>query len=152
MHERQLRRLRRAKPHCSQIDHATVKGLAPKIARWRCNRRKPDIVVEPQTASAVQHYSMDRRTSMVPGITERERLAADVRRLEWLAEARLRPPLVVHSSHRSRGKKPSRPSLSPSLGLPRHGLALALLLMRRVRLLEPRMAGAGASTIKVSGR
>jgi hypothetical protein len=27
-------------------------------------------------------------SSMVPGMTERERLAADVRRLDWLAEAR----------------------------------------------------------------
>jgi hypothetical protein len=86
---------------------------------------------------------------MVPGITERERLAADVRRLEWLAEARLGPTRVDHSSPRSRGDRPSRPS--PALGLTRHGLALALQLMRRVRLLEPRIARAGVSTIDISG-
>ena len=31
---------------------------------------------------------------MVPGMTERERLAADLRRLEWLADAQLGPTRV----------------------------------------------------------
>lgn len=72
---------------------------------------------------------------MVPGMTERERLAADVRRLEWLADATLGPTLtavrptapMTTSAHRSQ----------LSVRLVRHGLAMARVMGRRMRLIQP---------------
>lgn len=72
---------------------------------------------------------------MVPGMTERERLAADVRRLEWLADARLGPGRC------SRPSRPAIPSGSRStvpLGVCRRGFALAHGLDRRIRTVRPR--------------
>lgn len=64
---------------------------------------------------------------MVPGMTERERLAADTRRLEWLADARFGPPTFA---------APAKPNRAISLlALVRLGLAAALIFGRRVRAL-----------------
>lgn len=73
---------------------------------------------------------------MVPGMTERERLAADVRRLEWLADARLGPRQIP--------SPPDRPAVlsgtrySVPLGFCRRGFAMALDLSRRVPLIRPK--------------
>jgi hypothetical protein len=70
---------------------------------------------------------------MVPGMTERERLAADVQRLEWLADAALGP---------RRFSRPLRPAVPSGrrhtvpLDLCR-GFALAHGLSRRIRTLRP---------------
>jgi hypothetical protein len=72
---------------------------------------------------------------MVPGMTERERLAADAQRLEWLADATLRPARI------SRPARPAVPSGSRStvpLGFCRHGCALAHGLGWRIRTIRPR--------------
>jgi hypothetical protein len=72
---------------------------------------------------------------MVPGMSERERLAADVQRLEWLAEATLGPGRV------SRPPRPAVPSGSPyivPLGLCRRGFALAHGLGQRIHTIRPR--------------
>lgn len=64
---------------------------------------------------------------MVPGMTERERLAADVARLEWLADARFGPataPSPLTSTQTSQAP----------LGSWRRGLTAVLLLSQRVRL------------------
>ena len=72
---------------------------------------------------------------MVPGMTERERLAADVRRLAWLAEAAIGPTRIG----RDAGPRLARGELRPSLpiGLWRRGLSSARVLGQRVRLLHP---------------
>ena len=64
---------------------------------------------------------------MVPGMTERERLAADVVRLEWLAEARFGPATTPSPSS-------SATTSQGPLGSWRRGLTAALLLSQRVRL------------------
>jgi hypothetical protein len=72
---------------------------------------------------------------MVPGMTERERLVADVQRLEWLADATLGPGGF------SRPPRPAVPSGSHytvPLGLCRRGFVLAHGLGRRIRTLRPR--------------
>lgn len=72
---------------------------------------------------------------MVPGMTERERLAADVQRLAWLADATLGPRRF------SRPRGPAVPSGSHytvPLGLCRRGFVLAHGLSRRIRTLRPR--------------
>ncbi len=68
---------------------------------------------------------------MVPGMTERERLAADARLCMWLADATLgptrtavSPKAVTISAHRS----------PLSLRLVRDGLARARVIGRRMRL------------------
>ena len=73
---------------------------------------------------------------MVPGMTERERLAADVRRLEWLAETRLGPTRIAPAPSRSRDDK-SR--FAPRFGLLRQRIVLVILVVRQVRWLEPRI-------------
>ena len=73
---------------------------------------------------------------MVPGMTERGRLAADVQRLEWLADARISPGRLTALSIKPDGDKGSRPSFP--LDLWRRGLSSALLLSRRLRLKQPR--------------
>jgi hypothetical protein len=67
---------------------------------------------------------------MVPGITERERRAAELQRLTWLAEARLGSAIV---GDRPRPDVVSR-GLSP-LGVWRRALTAACLLGQR---LQPR--------------
>ena len=62
---------------------------------------------------------------MVPGMTERECLAADVRRLEWLADARFGPAGIMRSP------TPEDEAALP-LGVWRRGLTAALLLGQRI--------------------
>ena len=72
---------------------------------------------------------------MVPGMIERERLAADVRRGEWLADARIGPARLISLPSQPRSGNGPHPSLP--LGLWRHGLSSALVLGRRLRLMQP---------------
>ena len=71
---------------------------------------------------------------MVPGMTERERLAADVQRLQWLADASLGPTHLP---------RPPGPPAVPSgtrhsvpLGLCRRGFVLAHGLSQRIRTIR----------------
>ena len=73
---------------------------------------------------------------MVPGMTERERLAADMRRLEWLSDAVIGPTWMAHESGLPEVASGSRPVLP--FGTWRRGLASALVFGKRVRLLQPR--------------
>jgi hypothetical protein len=73
---------------------------------------------------------------MVPGMTERERLAANVQRLEWLPDASLGPTHLP---------RPPGPPAVPSgtrhsvpLGLCRRGLVLAHGLSQRIRTIRSR--------------
>ena len=73
---------------------------------------------------------------MVPGMTERERLAADVQRLEWLADATLGPAQLA---------RPPGPPAVPSgtrhsvpLGLCRRGFVLAHGVGQSIRTIRPR--------------
>jgi len=69
---------------------------------------------------------------MVLGMFERERLAADAQRLEWLAEASIgsvRLTTSLHQNHAGAGQ----PTAS-ALSLWRRGLASAVVLGRRIRL------------------
>jgi hypothetical protein len=71
---------------------------------------------------------------MVPGMTERDRLVAEVQRLEWLADATLGPRRL------SRARRPTVPSGSRytvPLGLCRRGFALAHGLGRHIRTIRP---------------
>ena len=77
---------------------------------------------------------------MVPGMAERERLAADAQRLQWLAEARL-GPIAIGETPLGEGRT-AGPPLSP-LRVRRLGLAVASLLGQRFR---PRSFGFKAAT------
>jgi hypothetical protein len=68
---------------------------------------------------------------MVPGMTERERLAADVRLYSWLADATLGPTLTGVSPRAAVTTSPRRAPLS--LRLVRAGLARARVIGRRMR-------------------
>lgn len=75
---------------------------------------------------------------MVPGMTERERLAVDLRRLEWLSDAVIGPARITYkpgSASISSGDRADLP-----LGIWRRGLASVLVLGKRVRLTQPRAA------------
>jgi hypothetical protein len=72
---------------------------------------------------------------MVPGMTERERLATDDRRLEWLTDARIGPAHLTSMQGAPRRGDGFRPSLP--IGLWRHGLSSVLVLGRRLRLTRP---------------
>jgi hypothetical protein len=72
---------------------------------------------------------------MVPGMTERERLAADVQRLEWLADATLGPGRL---SRPARPAVPSGSRYATPLGVCRCGFALAHGLTRRIRMTRAR--------------
>ena len=72
---------------------------------------------------------------MVPGMSERERLAADMQRLEWLADAMLGPGQLS----RPRGSAvPSGTRRTVPLDLCHRGLAMAQDLNRRIRTIRPR--------------
>jgi hypothetical protein len=72
---------------------------------------------------------------MVPGMSERERLAADMQRLEWLADAMLGPG----RPSRPRGVAvPSGTRRTVPLGLCRRGFAIARDLNRRICTIRPR--------------
>ena len=71
---------------------------------------------------------------MVPGMTERERLAADVRLYSWLADATLGPTLTGVSPRAAVTTSPRRAPLS--VRLIRDGLARAGVIGRRMRLKE----------------
>ena len=78
---------------------------------------------------------------MVPGMTERERLAADVRRLAWLADARFGPATRVGATAQS-------PRAFSPLSIGRRALTAALLFGQRVRSLPtPRGGGAGGPSL-----
>jgi hypothetical protein len=72
---------------------------------------------------------------MVPGMTERERRAADMRRLEWLADAKVGPARVTWGPRRPAAVSASRPTLP--IGLWRRGLASARINGQRLRLIRP---------------
>jgi hypothetical protein len=69
---------------------------------------------------------------MVPGMTERERLAVDVRRLAWLADVRFGPATDVA---RPTQLKSTSSLLTPAL----HSLATRFHLGKRLRLLPRRV-------------
>ena len=75
------------------------------------------------------------RSEMVPGMFERERLAADMQRLEWLAAAMLGPG---RSSRLRRTAVPSGTRRTVPLGLCRRGFAIAQDLNRRICMIRPR--------------
>ena len=68
---------------------------------------------------------------MVPGMTERERLAAEQRRLEWLAAARFGPARLRPAPARCASEPARRHALIGSL---KNGISAAVLsVVRRVR-------------------
>lgn len=75
---------------------------------------------------------------MVPAMTERERKAADVRRLEWLANATLGPAPSGHASTLAADEPRNRPAFP--IGLWRRGLTTAHVLGQRFHLVEPAAA------------
>jgi hypothetical protein len=83
-------------------------------------------------------------------MSERERLAADARHLDWLADARLGPVHMKNAfrlSFSGNNRRAERP-----LGLWRHGLAVALSLVHRLRSVEPKFAGSRANAAEAPGR
>ena len=72
---------------------------------------------------------------MVPGMTERDRLAVDLRRLEWLADATFGPGQHPRPAQLA---VPSGSRYTVPIGLCRRGLALSDTLRHRVRLVRPR--------------
>ena len=75
---------------------------------------------------------------MVPGMTERERHAAEMRRIAWLADAALGPARI--------GRQLPAPATTTALpilpvGLWRRGLSSARALGQRIRLLQPTPGG-----------
>ena len=77
---------------------------------------------------------------MVPGMSERERLAADLRRLDWLADAALGPARIGCALTASPMAEPSRAALP--IGLWRRGLSSARVLGQRILLRRPAPAAA----------
>ncbi len=69
---------------------------------------------------------------MVPGMFERERLAADAQRLEWLAEASIGSARLTTPLHQDRAG--SGQHAASAIDLWRRGLALSVVLGRRMRL------------------
>jgi len=72
---------------------------------------------------------------MVPGMTERDRLAADMHRLAWLADATLGPARIGNTAQGPTKKSMPRPALP--IGIWRRGLSSARILGQRIRLLRP---------------
>ena len=75
---------------------------------------------------------------MVPGMAERERLAADVQRLEWLADAMLGPKHLPRPP--SQPAVPSGTGHSVPLGLFRRNVAMVQDLGRSIREIRLRSA------------
>ncbi len=73
---------------------------------------------------------------MVPGMTERDGLAADVQRIAWLADAVLGPTRT--NPHFTSATKSSENELVFPLGIWRRRLAGAILRGTRVQLNQPR--------------
>ena len=73
---------------------------------------------------------------MVPGMTERQSLDADMRHLEWPSNAVIGPAWMAHESGLPEVASGSRPVLP--FGIWRRGLTSALVFGKRVRLLQPR--------------
>lgn len=74
-------------------------------------------------------------TIMVPGMTERERLAADTMRLAWLADATLGPTHIGNASHKPAKVSESRLALLGGIWM--RGLSSARNLGQRIRRLPP---------------
>jgi len=72
---------------------------------------------------------------MVPGMTERDRLAADVHRLAWLADATLGPARIGTAAQGP--PKMNVPCPAMPIGIWRRGLSSARILGQRIRLLKP---------------
>ena len=87
---------------------------------------------------------------MIPGMTEREYRAAELRQLEWLADAQLGPTRVSWPLARSGAPASSRPTLP--LGLWRRGIASALVFGQRIRLVRPGLSGSLRATADAAGR
>jgi hypothetical protein len=87
---------------------------------------------------------------MVPGMTERERLAADVQRMEWLADARLGPARVSWPLARGGATASPRPTLP--LGLWRRGIASALVFGRHIRLARPGLSNSLRTSADAASR
>lgn len=86
---------------------------------------------------------------MVPGMFERERLAADAYRLEWLAEASIgsvRLTTSLHQNHTGAGQ----PAAS-ALNLWRRGLASTVVLGQRLRLAPRGAAGSLPRVVDPTG-
>ncbi len=83
---------------------------------------------------------------MVPGMTERDRLASDVRLCEWLAESRLGPTLTAVSPMGRVTASGCRPELL--FTLVRRGIAVARALRQRIRPMQP---GAAPNVIRGVG-
>lgn len=87
---------------------------------------------------------------MVPGMTERERRADELCRLEWLADARLGPNRIG-GIPRGRGSPDPRSVAVLPIGLWRRGLASARIYGQRLRLL-PEAGGAVSESEAVPAR
>ena len=77
---------------------------------------------------------------MVPGMSERDRLAVDASRLAWLADATLGPAHFDHAA-----KEPAvaiRPRPPLPIGIWRRALSSARILGQRIRPLKPAPEGA----------
>jgi hypothetical protein len=71
---------------------------------------------------------------MVPGMTERERRASDLRRVDWLADAYLGPSRLVADGPRTPAPPAGQVPVSLA-NLWRRGLAAARVLGARIRAL-----------------
>jgi hypothetical protein len=87
---------------------------------------------------------------MVPGISERERLVADMQRLEWLADAYAGPAGNARAQRRTLASERSWPARA-------HGLATCAFTMgrhfcRRLHALRPSAVAPTATVAEASGR
>jgi hypothetical protein len=80
------------------------------------------------------------KRAMVPGMTERERLATDTRLWEWLAAATVGPTLTSVSPVAPVAASAQRSRLFSRLA--RDGLATARIIGSRVGLIQPLLTGA----------
>jgi hypothetical protein len=77
---------------------------------------------------------------MVPGMTERDRLAVDASRLAWLADATLGPTHIGIPAQGPTQASTARPTLP--IGIWHRALSSARILGQRIRLLKPVTDGA----------
>ena len=73
----------------------------PRPAKVRCRRETDGSGGRRRRPRQVIPWRSERTATMVPGMTERERLIADMQRLEWLCDAVIGPA-------RSSGRRPPR--------------------------------------------